>query len=95
VPITATRFPVKSTGSEGHDPVWNSSPRNSSIPSKCGVAGTESGPVAAIRKRVRTDSPRSVVTVQLSSSSSKTARATVVSKAMLRRMSSRSATKPM
>ncbi len=49
VPTTATRLPVKSTGSAGHRPVWCCTPWNSSRPGTSGTYGTESTPVAAIR----------------------------------------------
>ncbi len=53
VPMTATRLPVKSTGSAGQRPVWCCSPRKSSRPGTSGMYGTESTPVAAIRNRAR------------------------------------------
>ena len=51
VPMTATRLPVKSTGSAGHRPVWCWTPRNCSLPGTSGRYGTESTPVAATRNR--------------------------------------------
>ena len=52
--MTATRLPAKSTGVDGHSPVWYDSPRKSSRPGTSGKNGTESTPVAATRKRART-----------------------------------------
>ena len=51
VPITATRFPAKVTGSCGHRAVWKASPLNVPTPSTRGIVGAESGPIAVIRKR--------------------------------------------
>ena len=61
--MTATRFPVKSTGSAGHRPVWYDSPRKSSRPGTSGKYGTERTPVAATRNRVRYSVPSPTVTV--------------------------------
>ena len=69
VPITATRFPVKSTGSCGHRAVWKDWPLNESTPSIRGKVGAESGPMAVIRKRARKWLPSSNVMVQLRASS--------------------------
>ena len=49
VPMTATRLPVKSTGSSGQCAVWYVSPAKVSRPSKFGVIAADSGPVAISR----------------------------------------------
>ena len=46
VPITATRLPVKSTGSCGHLPVKYTSPVNRSTPSMSGRFGSDRQPLA-------------------------------------------------
>ena len=62
VPMTATRMPVKSTGSDGHSPVWYDSPRKSSRPGTSGKKGTESTPVAATKQRAPKSAPSPITT---------------------------------
>jgi hypothetical protein len=49
VPITPTRWPVRSTPSWGQRPVWRVRPRNVSIPSISGCFAADRQPVAMIR----------------------------------------------
>ncbi len=65
VPITATRLPLKSTGSCGHRAVWKEAPLKLSRPSMRGSVGVDKGPIAVIRKRVRKRLPSSSVMFQL------------------------------
>ncbi len=51
VPMTPTRFPVKSTGSCGQRPVWNVGPAKLSAPGKSGMLADERQPVAMMRYR--------------------------------------------
>ena len=51
--------------SAGHRPVWCDSPRKSSRPGTSGKYGTESTPVAAMRKRARNSVPSPAVTVHV------------------------------
>src|SRR5690349_17099510 len=92
VPMTATRLPVKSTGSCGQCSVWYTSPANVLNPGKSGVNAADSGPVAMMQNRAEMTSPPSVVTVQRSVSSSSTAEATLVLNVIPERRSSLSAT---
>ncbi len=92
VPMTATRFPLKSTGSCGQRPVWKVVPANVSRPGMSGVLVDERQPVAMMTKRAVYASPASVRTSQRSAASSKTAAATRVFNVTSRRRSKRSAT---
>ena len=82
VPTTATRLPVKSTGTAGHSPVWYDSPPNSSRPGTSGKYGMERTPVAATKWCARTTVPRKSVTVHSPVRSSNSAEVTRVSKRM-------------
>ena len=64
VPITATRLPVKSTGSLGKRAVWQERPLKSSTPGIVGMVGAERGPMAVTRKRASCVLPSSSVTCQ-------------------------------
>ncbi len=92
VPITATRLPVKSTPSCGHQPVWYVSPRKLSRPSISGSLAADRQPVAITTNRASIRPPVSVSTSQRSAVSSNVARVTRVRKLMSRRRPSRSAT---
>ncbi len=92
VPITATRWPVKSTPSWGQRPVWYTAPVKSSRPGMSGRLAADRQPVAITTYRHPIVSPASVWTRQPSASSSKWAAVTRVSKVMSRRRSWRSAT---
>ena len=65
VPITATRLPLKSTGSFGQRAVWKERPSKLSRPSMRGRVGVDSGPIAVIRKRAEKRLPSSSVMAQL------------------------------
>ena len=58
VPMTATRLPVKSTGSCGQCAVWYTSPAKVLRPGKSGVNAADSGPVAMTQNRARDDLAR-------------------------------------
>ena len=92
VPITPTRWPLKSTPSCGQRPVWYVAPRKLSRPGNFGTWAEDRQPVAMMQKRADTRSPRSVVTVQRRVASSKAAAVTRVENWMSRRRSKRSAT---
>ena len=92
VPMTATRLPAKSTVVAGHSPVWCWTPRNSSRPGTSGNCGTESTPVALMRKRARTAAPSAVATVHVADASSYLASVTFAPNRMWRRRSKRSTT---
>ena len=70
VPITATRLPLKSTGSFGHLEVWYHSPPKDSRPGKGGGFGTVSRPAASSTHRAEIVSPWFVSTSQRLRSSS-------------------------
>ena len=79
VPITATRWPLKSTPSRGQRPVCQLGPSNVSAPGKAGSFMTERQPVAMMQWRAVIVWPRSVVTAQRLEASSKWALVTRVS----------------
>jgi hypothetical protein len=95
VPITATRFPVKSTGSCGQAPVWYQSPWKVSRPGHGGRLVVEMHPTAVMKYRAVVTAPSSVVTSQRLFSSSYTAALTRVLNWMSRRRSILSVTKSM
>ena len=93
VPMTATRCPVKFTGSScGQVPVWNQRPLKVSRPGIWGTRAADRQPTALMTNRAVTASPCCVRTVQSRLASSYTALATRVLKWMSRRRSKRSAT---
>ena len=99
VPITPTRWPVKSTPSCGQRPVWYVGPANVPSPGTSGSLAADRQPTASTTNRAETVSsrsvdvmPRSVVTDQRSVDSSNTALVTLVSNSMSWRRSKRSAT---
>ena len=92
VPTTATSRPLKSTGSCGHAAECSTGPANVLSPSKAGVLGADSGPIAVTMKRALQLRPSSLRTRQQAAASSKCAAATRVLKRMSRRRSKRSAT---
>ena len=57
VPMTATRFPLKSTFSWGQLPVWYRSPSKESSPFMSGTLPVEMHPTPVIRNRAVTQSP--------------------------------------
>jgi len=68
--MTATRSPVKSTGSCGQRPVWNQRPWKPSRPAISGLIAAERAPIAMMQNRAETRSPRSVSTSQRLAASS-------------------------
>jgi hypothetical protein len=92
VPITPTRWPVKSTGCLGQLPVWYQRPPKDSRPGSSGTREADRQPAAEITNRALTRSPRSVATCQRPPASSKTALVTRVSSWSIGHRSNRSAT---
>ena len=90
--MTATRLPVKSTGSCGQRLVKYTSPANRSSPSTSACLGMDRQPVAITTKREVTFSPSSVLTCHSEASSAQRACRTRVEKVMWRRRSCLSAT---
>ena len=90
--MTATRWPVKSTPSCGHRPVWYESPANVSAPGNCGALDADSAPTAVMTNCAVTERPVSVVTVHRLVASSNVAAVTRVLNSMSRFRSYRSAT---
>ena len=70
VPMTATRWPAKSTPSCGQVAVWYVRPAKVSRPGMSGKRQLERFPVAITQKRASKRSPASVITVQRSAASS-------------------------
>ena len=64
VPITPTRWPVKSTASCGQCPVWYCRPWKLLRPAKSGTRALDRQPAAEITKRALSTSPGSVATRQ-------------------------------
>ena len=93
VPMTPTRLPLRSTSSLGQRLVNSEVPAKVSIPAMSGSSGTERMPDAATTNGAANDSPASVFTVHVASSSSNVIATTLVLNRMSRRRSSRSATK--
>ena len=92
VPITATRLPVKSTGSCGQCGGVVHLAGKGIQAAEIGVIAADNAPVAIRQNRAVSLRPPSVVTVQRSVVSSSTAETTRVLNVMSRRRSSRSAT---
>ena len=93
VPMTPTRWPVKSTPVvRPVAGVIRSCPRSSPAPGRRAPARSDRQPVAMMQKRADTRSPRSVSISQRFVASSKRAAVTRVSSWMSRRRSKRSAT---
>ena len=92
VPMTPTRWPVKSTPSCGQYPVWYHFPSKLSSPLNFGACADDRQPVAMMQNCADTRSPLSVSTVHRPVVSSKTAAVTRVSSWTSRRRSNRSAT---
>ena len=57
VPMTPTRWPVKSTPSWGQWPVWYQLPRNVSMPGISGVFDVDRQPTAMMKCWAETSSP--------------------------------------
>src|SRR6266851_2140852 len=92
VPTTATRLPVKSTPSLGHDAVWYQSPSKVSSLLKSGTFFEERQPVAMMQNRAEKLAPSAVSMVQRLADSSNTADFTRVFNWRSLRRSNRSAT---
>ena len=70
VPITPTRWPVKSTGSRGHIPVCSERPAKLSAPLNSGTFAVDRQPTAVMTKRAVAVWPCSVRSVHRFSASS-------------------------
>ena len=92
VPTTATRRPLKSTGSCGQSAVCNTGPSKLFKPAKAGRFGDDNGPLAMTRKRACQLRPSAARTVQRLAVSSKAAPAMRVQSRMPSRRAKRSAT---
>ena len=64
VPMTPTRWPLKSTPSCGQLPVWKVRPAKLSMPGISGIRVADRQPVAMTQKRAEISSPRWVCTCQ-------------------------------
>ena len=92
VPITATRFPVRSRGSCGHRKEWNERPWKLSLASILGRVGVDSTPTAVATKRVVIWRPSWSLRAQVSVSSSNTIASTRQPNCMCSRSPNLSAT---